>query len=309
MKVLGIGESVIDQTYLFENGIPADGIGNKTPEKHVGGPVLTAMILLARLGVECTFVSTVGRDENAEIIKKLLKHEKVSLLPKYQTQTKVNTIHVDMQTGFREKIRGPIEHRPLHGLHKKFLQQFDAVIFDRHETNAFYEVLEKRLQKTKIIIDPSTEVSNFTLDMVRYADHPIIPIEYVTQIGTNLENGLQKLFAVSRKTIIVTAGELGSLTYDGSSMTLIPAKQVSAIDATGAGDIYRGGFTFGSLQGWDIAASATFGNLVAGLQCTKVGNAAAIPTNAEILLHACSTEKRSVSLLDIKDYFNTLIQI
>ena len=308
MKVLGIGESVIDQTYLFQKGIPADGIANQLPQKHVGGPVLTAMILLARLGVECTFITTLGRDENAEIIKKLLKHEKVSLLPKYQQHTKVNSILVDLQTGYRKKLRGDTVHQPLHGLDKQFLRQFDSVIFDRHETTAFYETLVKRTKRTKIVIDPSLEVSNFTMDMVRYADYPIIPIEFVAKVGTNLENGLKKLFAVCHKNIIVTAGELGSLAFDGNKMTVIPAKNVTAIDATGAGDIYRGGFTFGVLQGWDTHASATFGNLVAGLQCTKIGNAAAIPTNAEILLHACKIEtKQSVTLPDMDAYFHKLI--
>ncbi len=308
MKVLGIGEAIIDKTYLFKQGISLQHLADAQTEKHVGGPVLTAMILLARLGIECTFIATIGRDEDALIIKQLLKHEKVTLLPKYQRRTKVNEIYVDMQTGYRQKIRGDVVHRPLHGIDKKFLQQFDAVLFDRHESTAFYEIIEKRKKSTKIIIDPSIEVSHYTRDMVRYADYPIIPIEFLTKLDTDMEKGLQKLYLVSKKPIVVTVGELGSLTYDGKMIQVVPAKNVSAIDATGAGDIYRGGFAFGILQGWDHQASATFGNLVAGLQCTKIGNAAAIPTNAEILLHACKTQtKETVNLETMDKYFHTLL--
>jgi sugar/nucleoside kinase (ribokinase family) len=119
MKVLGIGESVIDMTYVFENGIPADLIPDTKSEKHVGGPVLSAMILLSRLGVDCTFVSTIGRDDNAIIIKKLLKHESIQLIPKYQRRTKVNKILVDARNGSRKKVRGNITHPDIKHLDRK----------------------------------------------------------------------------------------------------------------------------------------------------------------------------------------------
>lgn len=291
MKVLGIGESVIDQTYLCEAG--RQSCKKKQPKLSVGGPVPTALILLARLGVECTYISTIGQDENGEIIKNLLKKEKVSFLPNYEKQTKVNTMIVNPTTGTRQKIRGNITHQQIQGIEKNFLHQFDAILFDRHESHAFYEVLLKKKKTTKIIIDPSVEVSLFTLDMIRYADYPIIPIEFVTQFDTQLEKGIKKLFTLCHKPIIVTAGDMGSILFDGHEITVIPAKNIQAVDATGAGDIYRGGFAFGVLQGWDLQASATFANLVAGLQCTKPGNATAIPSNAEILLHACRTETKN----------------
>ncbi|SRR6266404_850676 len=306
MKVLGIGESVIDMTYVFENGIPADLIPDTKAEKHVGGPVLSAMILIARLGVDCTFVSTIGRDDNALIIKKLLKHESVHLIPKYQRRTKVNKILVDAQNGSRKKVRGDITHPDIKHLDRKFIQQFDMILFDRHEHTAFYEVIEKKRIDTKIIIDPSTEVSSFVMDMIKYADYPIIPIDSLGKIDSkkNLDECLKKLYEHCGKTIVITAGEFGSLLYNGSEIEIIPAVKVQAVDVNGAGDIYRGGFAYGILQGWSEAEAAAFGNLVASLKCLKRGNAAAIPNAKEIKQFKKKiNEKKQTTIIEIQKLF------
>src|SRR5258708_688615 len=159
MKVLGIGESVVDNAHTKNSN---------TVEKHVGGPSLIALIALSRLGIDCTLLTTLGRDEEAKIIKKTLRHEKVKFLAKLQKKTKVNTYIIDPKDGSREKIRGDVLHPDIKHLDRSFLRQFDLIIIDRHERTAFYEILDKKKTTAKIIIDPSTEISPFTLDMIRY---------------------------------------------------------------------------------------------------------------------------------------------
>ncbi len=288
MKVLGIGESVIDNVYKIDGEVPKNfdpkGVHS---EKHVGGPVLTAMIVLARLGVQCTYMTSVGRDEEANLIQSLMKHENVQLLPKYQHKTKINTIVINKQTGQRVKLRGPIKHDSIKDLSRSFLHKFDLIIIDRHEQRAFYEILKKKKASTKIIIDPSTEISKFTLDMIKHADYPIIPIEAVTPTYTrsleNINHVLKRLREWTNKPLIITAGDIGSFVYNGETAELLPPLPVKTVDTTGAGDIYRGAFAYGVIQGWDIKKIARFSNIVAALQCTRLGNAAAIPTKEEIM--------------------------
>jgi sulfofructose kinase len=275
MKVLGIGESVIDNAFIGER---------KTADKHVGGPSLIALILLSRLGVDCTLVTTLGRDEEATIIRKKLKHERVKVLGKIQNRTKVNNYVINPTNGSRQKIRGDVMHPPIKNLDRNFIRQFDLIIIDRHEPVAFYEILKKKKSTTKIVIDPSTEVSNFTLDMIQYAEYPIIPIEALAKIaGTNnLSVCLEKLHKLTQKTVIITAGELGSILYDGQDFDVIPSLRIQAVDVQGAGDIYRGAFAFGVLQSWTMKQCVTYANKVSALHCTKIGNASAIPTKEEI---------------------------
>jgi sulfofructose kinase len=309
MKILGIGESVIDKAYITSgNVVPKSG---PTPTTHIGGPVLIAMILLARLENQCTFVTTMGRDAEAEIIKIALKNEKINVLRKLQQKTKTNSILINPTTGQRTKLRGTTTHPSIKNLKRKFIQQFDIIIIDRHHNEAFYEVVKYKKPSAKIIIDPSTEVSAFTLTMIKSADYPIIPIEALTKTsGKNLLSSLRNMYTISGKPLVITCGELGSILFDGQTMELIPAVQVTSIDTTGAGDIYRGAFAYGVTQGWDMKHSIEFANCVAAMHCTRFGNASAIPTKNEIELcnNLCLT-KKSLTKPRINTYFNGLYQI
>src|SRR5437660_5483554 len=101
MKVLGIGESVLDNVYITDSLSVVDTIPSSAAQKHIGGPVVSALILLSRLGIDCTLVTTLGRDEEAAIIKRTLKHEKVNLVGKLQKKTKIHTVIVNTQNGQR----------------------------------------------------------------------------------------------------------------------------------------------------------------------------------------------------------------
>lgn len=296
MKILGIGESVIDNAYI---------LGKKVAEKHVGGPSLIGLILLSRLGLDTTLLTTLGRDEEAGIIRKTLKHEGVKVLAKLQKRTKVNNYHINPTNGSRQKIRGDVIHPYIKDLDRNYIRQFDLIVIDRHEPKAFYEILKKKKPTAKIIIDPSTEVSDFTKDMIQYADYPIIPIEALVKIGgsNNLSICLTKLNEIAQKTVIVTAGDLGSIIYNGHEMDIVPTLQVNAIDVQGAGDIYRGAFTYGIAQGWDIKTAVIYANKVAALHCTKLGNAAAIPTVHEINTISKKSVYREVALPSIQQHF------
>ncbi len=307
MKVLGIGESVIDKAYITDNTSAV--LQDITPSTHIGGPSLIALIFLSRMGIDCTLLTSLGRDKEAKIIRKTLHHEKVHVLAKIQKKTKVNTYLIHPQTGARQKRRGDTVHPPIKNLDRKFLHQFDLIIIDRHERTAFYEIMKKKKTTTKVVIDPSTEVSQFTLDMIKYADYPVLPIEALVKFddGHDLKESLKKLYDHCGKTITVTAGELGSILFDGEKFDIVPALQIQAVDVQGAGDIFRGGLAYGILQGWDLPKSAAFGNLVAGLQCTRLGNASAIPTRQEVdLCNNLFLTKKSLSMPTMNHYFATL---
>ena len=123
--------------------------------------------------------------------------------------------------------------------------------------------------------------------MIKHADYPIIPIEAVTPSYTgsldNIDHVLKRLYEWTNKPLIITAGDIGSFVYNGETADLLPPLPVKTVDTTGAGDIYRGAFAYGIIQGWNLKKTARFSNIVAALQCTRLGNAAAIPTKEEIM--------------------------
>ena len=307
MRVLGIGESVIDNVILTHKEM---GDAAVVKERHVGGPIPAALVLLSRLGISCTLMTSLGEDREATIIKKTLKKEHVHVIVRQQTKTKVHTVLVNSQTGQREKQRGEIIHQPIKRISRNFLAQFDCILIDRHEKEAFFEVLAKKRENTTLIVDTSTEVSPDTLDMLKHATFPILPIEAVAKIDKkkNLLVSLKSLQKHCNKPIIVTIGELGSIFFDNGKITVAPSLSIKTVDTTGAGDIFRGAFTFGILQRWNIEETIQFANLVAGLQCTKIGNIAAIPTKEEIQL--CKNlviQKKPVNKTRVNNYFLHLL--
>ena len=58
--------------------------------------------------------------------------------------------------------------------------------------------------------------------------------------------------------------------------------QIHAVDTTGAGDVFRGGFIYAMLQGWPIEQVLRFANAAAAVSCTRLGALAGIPSLADV---------------------------
>ena len=79
--------------------------------------------------------------------------------------------------------------------------------------------------------------------------------------------------------VVLTLGREGCLVYDGRKVTRVPAFEVTALDATGAGDAFWAGFLLSWLDGETPLEAARFGNAVAAL---KVGGIAPLPRREEV---------------------------
>jgi sulfofructose kinase len=88
--------------------------------------------------------------------------------------------------------------------------------------------------------------------------------------------------------IAVTLGAQGAMAVLGDECQRFPAFKIHAVDTTGAGDIFHGGFIYGLLQNWPLNRIMAFANAAAGLNCTHLGARAGIPPLAEILTLAAS---------------------
>lgn len=73
------------------------------------------------------------------------------------------------------------------------------------------------------------------------------------------------------ETVVVKLGRRGSLVKRGDDVIPIEAKIVPAVDTTGAGDAYAGGFLFGLCRGWSLERCGHLASAVAALTVTRVG--------------------------------------
>ncbi len=84
------------------------------------------------------------------------------------------------------------------------------------------------------------------------------------------------------KKVIITWGSNGVYCNDGEKEMHLPITPYKAIDTTGAGDAFSGGFVTALSEGKNFFEAAAFGCVVAGLSVTKKGTAASMPNRNEV---------------------------
>ena len=82
------------------------------------------------------------------------------------------------------------------------------------------------------------------------------------------------------KNVVITMGALGVFVTDGAKSEMLPRLEVDAIDTTGAGDAYNGGFVMALSEDRDLFEAARYGNATGALSVTRLGTAPAMPVKA-----------------------------
>jgi ribokinase len=93
----------------------------------------------------------------------------------------------------------------------------------------------------------------------------------------------KRIHEMGVRTVIITLGSKGAYLYKGGrSGELVSGFKVNAVDTTGAGDAFNGGFAHALSNGATVREAMTFANAVAALSVTKIGTAPAMPYKAEV---------------------------
>jgi ribokinase len=77
---------------------------------------------------------------------------------------------------------------------------------------------------------------------------------------------------------VVKLGQAGSLTVRDGKIRRIGSIRVRAVDATGSGDAFNGGFLHGYLAGWPLEECMRAGNVCGALAASQAGGSSSIPT-------------------------------
>lgn len=86
----------------------------------------------------------------------------------------------------------------------------------------------------------------------------------------NLDVAVEALKRTAECFVITRGGE-GALTYDGRTLTSIPAHKVQAVDTNGAGDMFAGAFLYAITRGEDFPTAGRFASLAAGKVVASYG--------------------------------------
>jgi ribokinase len=105
----------------------------------------------------------------------------------------------------------------------------------------------------------------------------------VVKDEASAQEAAKKLYEFGVGTIIITMGKQGAFVYNGEDKgKLVPGFTVQAVDTTGAGDAFNGGFAHALSIGQTLDEAIIFANAVAALSVTKIGTAPAMPYKHDV---------------------------
>lgn len=110
--------------------------------------------------------------------------------------------------------------------------------------------------------------------------------------GTAPDEALRALYRLGPREVIITRGAKGSMGFRGEEIILQKAFSIAAVDTTGAGDVYHGGYIYGLLEGWDMPECMKFAAATAALKCRQIGARKGIPSLEKVREFLALQEKK-----------------
>lgn len=261
-----------------------------------GGKGSNQSVAAARAGAEVTFISKLGRDAFRDIALATWKGETITprIVEMADQPTGAAYIFVNDTTGENAIIvvsgaAGTISAADV-----------ENAAGDIRNAAVFMTQLEQPVEAARRGLDIAKDAGVTTIfnpapaakldDLIYALCDYVTPNESETSLLTGIEvtdlasarKAGDVFLAKGAGAALVTLGEAGSLLHTRDRSEHIPAfKAGKAIDTTGAGDAFNGGFAAALARGDDPLAAARFGSAVAGISVTRAGTAPSMPTRAE----------------------------
>jgi sulfofructose kinase len=290
MIVTGIGQSALDYLVLVD-AYPRVDTKKEVIEWHEqgGGPVATALVALSRLGISCRFYGIIGDDYAGEKIRQSLIEEGIEvtgLIKRDMATSQIAFIVVEKGTArrtiFWKRPSGNPLQRKEFGV--DFLDGSDFLILDGLMKDISLHAAKRAKRLNIPIMLDAGRMRPGMLDLARLSDYVVTSEEFAKDLGWQLtrEALLKEKEKLGIKVLTITLGEKGSVTISNDEFIQLSAFMVKAVDTTGAGDVFHGGYIYGLLNKWSLKDAVTFASALAAIKCTKIGGRIGIPGLNEV---------------------------
>ncbi len=283
MRVFGLGQCSLDHIAVVGR-YPAEDTKEEALELAVegGGPVATALVALSRLGVKTSFAGVVSDDATGDEIIRGLTAEGVDTrnVRVRKGGSSQEAFIIVSPGGLRTiiwKRPGVAELRP-HEVKASLVKGRDLVLLDGLMMKASLKAagMARRLN-IPVMLDAGRPREGM-LELAGLSDYVVCSEEFARGLGLTPKETLLRLSAMGPRAAIVTLGEKGSFTRTAGKNFFQRAFRVNAVDTTGAGDVFHGGYVWGLLNGWDIKRTVEFASSFAALKCLRPGGRSGIPS-------------------------------
>jgi sulfofructose kinase len=290
--VIGVGANSVD----YVNRLPAypepQGPFSKMRIREqavcCGGQTATALASCANLGLRARYVGATGTDGNGKRLREELARRDIDASDAVirDVPNQFAIILVDEQSGERIVLWDRDERlrlRPREVVQEAIAAARLVHVDDVDQPAAIMAARFGREAGLPVTSDID-RITDLTTDLIAAVTIPIFA-EHVPRGLTgisDLEGALRKIRETHDGLLIVTCGAKGAIALDGDRIVRSPGFAVTAVDTTGAGDVFRGGFIFALLRGWKTEEALQFGNAAAAISCTRLGAMEGAPTLPEV---------------------------
>lgn len=301
LDVVGFGANSVD--HLCEvSAYPERGGKSEIllHERLPGGQVATTVAFLSRMGLRTKYIGKVGDDELGRFFLEGLASETMdstSVVAAPNVRNQFAFIVVDRRSGERTVFfeRDPgldfaereLDRESICSGRLLHLDGCDAAGALKAAAWCQQEAIPVVMDLDNVVVDCRTLIEqvdflivseNFPSDYTGIADRDVA--------FSVLGGGFSGFLAM-------TIGAAGAVAWIDGQAIRFAGLEIEAIDTTGAGDIFHGGFIYGLLQNWPLSRIMAFANAAAGLSCLHRGARSGIRGLSEILQTADAIESRT----------------
>lgn len=298
-KIIGPGSLIVDITG-FAPHLPRLGetVKGTTVRLGPGGKGNNQMTAAHRAGSEVKIISRRGNDFLGRILQEHYTNEGMSeeyVAVGAEDETGSAFIEIDERDAQNRIIvvfaaNEKVTRENVYAAEKDFVD-CDAVL-TQFETTLDAVIAAKELAHKYH--------KPFILNPAPYLDVPkeiFAGVDYITPNETEAEQftgisvetledcrlAAKKFLELGVKNVIITLGVRGSFFTDGKQETYVPALKVNAVETTGAGDAFNGGFATAIAEGKSIETALQFATCTAAISVTRLGSSPSMPKREEIL--------------------------
>lgn len=296
--VVVFGSFVVDLTSR-SRGLPVPGqtILGSSFKMGPGGKGSNQAIAAHRAGADITLVTKIGRDVFGQVAMDFYTKEGMNtryICIDEQKETGIALIMVDEDSAQNEivVVSGACGNLGQQDIDRcRPLIQSASILLVQLEVNfdALFEVIRLAHDAgVKIVLNPApaSEIPPEILSKIDVVTPNETEAEALT--GVKVENpqdawrAAQVFIQRGVKNVVITMGAMGAFATDGVHCEFLPRLDVKAVDTTGAGDAFNGGFVTALSEGKNLFEALRYGNATGALSVTRYGTAPSMPSREEI---------------------------
>ncbi|MEG0807829.1 MAG: ribokinase [Alistipes sp.] len=296
-RILVLGSTNIDLIARVSHlPLPGETVGQAEFMQANGGKGANQAVSVARLGGDVGFVTCLGNDSQAKLLRQQFLADGINLdgiIITNAAPTGTALIFVAdnaenciaVAPGANDRIT-PTDIDALESYITK--AEFMLLQLEIPMCVVQYAISKAVTANVKVVLNPApaTDLSDDLLHKLYLITPNRTECEALTGLVIqNIEDAKKAadiLLSKGVKNVIITLGREGALLKNQSICALIPALQVQAVDTTAAGDVFNGALLVALAEGCSLLDAARFATAASSIAVTRMGAQPSIPWRKEV---------------------------